>query len=56
MFKHLFQASDLLDVPVLVMLFFLGVFGAVLFRVLSRRRQSHYRAMARLPLELGEDT
>ena len=56
MFKDLFQFSDLLDVPVFVMFFFLGIFGTVLFRVFSRRRRSHYQAMAALPLDLEEKT
>lgn len=51
MLKELFRFSDLLHVPVFVMLFFMLLFAAVLVRVLSRRRTPHYDAMSRLPLE-----
>ena len=51
MFKEFFKFSELLDVPVVVMLFFFCVFAAVLLRVFSRRHRSHYEAMSRLPLE-----
>jgi hypothetical protein len=54
MLKELFGFSDLLDVPVFVMLFFMLIFGTVLVRILSRRRSPHYEAMAQLPLESME--
>ncbi len=51
MLKELFGFSDLLDVPVFVMLFFMLIFLSVLLRIFSRRRSPHYQAMAQLPLD-----
>ena len=55
MFKDFFRFSDLLDVPVFVMLFFMCIFAVVLVRVFSRRRSGHYQAMAQLPLDSEQE-
>lgn len=52
MFKELFRLSELLSIPVVVMLFFVAIFLTVLLRVCSRRRGVHYQEMAAMPLEL----
>ena len=51
MWKELFKNADLLDVPVLVMLFFFAIFALVVWRALSRKRTAHYHHMAQLPLD-----
>ena len=51
MFTEFLQSSSILDLPVLAMLFFIGVFAAVLARALSKRRSADYARMARLPLD-----
>ncbi len=51
MFRELFTESDILSLPVVSMLFFMGVFAIVLVRTLSKRRKPHYDRMSRLPLE-----
>ena len=58
MFKELVESSFLLDIPVVVMLFFMLIFVAVLIRVASGRRSAHYRAMSQLPLDAvdGDET
>ena len=56
MLKELFGFSDLLDLPVFVMVFFMVIFAAVLLRVCSRRHSAHYRAMAQLPLDLAPES
>lgn len=53
MFRDLIEGSQVLDLPVLAMLFFFAVFTAVLVRVMSRRRRAHYDRMSQLPLEDG---
>ena len=55
MFKEFFKLSELQSVPVFVMLFFIGIFTLVLFRIFSKKRRSHYDAMSRLPLETEGD-
>ena len=54
MLKELFESATLLDVPILVMAFFMVVFAAVLIRVCLPSRTKHYRAMSQLPLEQEE--
>ena len=51
MWRDLFRFSDLLDVPIAVMLFFFAVFAVVLFRALSPARAPHYETMSKLPLD-----
>ncbi|MCB9870093.1 MAG: hypothetical protein H6837_09570 [Planctomycetes bacterium] len=56
MWKELFQSSQLLDIPIGVMLFFLAIFALVLLRACSRKRANHYTTMAQLPLLDDETT
>ena len=51
MFRKLFEDSTLLDVPVVTMLFFFGVFVTVLIWVLRRSRSAHFDRMSKLPLD-----
>jgi hypothetical protein len=51
MWKELFKNAELLDVPVLVMLFFFAIFAVVLWRALSKSRTVHYQHMSQLPLD-----
>lgn len=55
MFKELMTNSSLLDLPVLVMLLFIGVFCGVIAWVYSKKRRGHYQSMSMMPLEDGDE-
>ena len=50
MFKALFQEATLLQLPLLGLLFFVGVFAVVIARVWVRGRHGGYADAARMPL------
>lgn len=54
MWKDLFSTAAMLDLPLVVMFFFMGVFFVVLARVFSKKRRPHYDHMSRLPLDESE--
>jgi hypothetical protein len=54
MWRDLFSDSPLTVLALAALLFFVAVFAAVLVWTGSRRRSTHYRAMARLPIDFDE--
>lgn len=50
MLREWLTGAVLLDLPIVAMLLFLLLFGAVIWRVSTRRRTEGYRRMAALPL------
>lgn len=53
MWKKLFEGGDFMDLPQLTLVFFIGVFLAVVIWVLRSSRGGHYERMSQLPLEAG---
>mgnify|MGYP000014679175 CR=1 FL=1 len=51
MWAKLFDGNELLGLPVLSMLLFIGVFIAVVIRVMSKQRRGGYESASMLPLE-----
>lgn len=51
MLKEFLSGSQILSLPLLAMLFFIGVFAIVVVRSLSRKRGPYYAKMSELPLD-----